>query len=36
MHAELWLVHEGKVKPFEGDFDDYKQTVMGEFRPVQL
>lgn len=33
---ELWLVHEGKVKPFEGDFDDYKRTVMGEFRPVQL
>jgi len=33
---ELWVVHEGKVQPFEGDFDAYKQTVMSEFRPVRI
>ena len=24
----LWLVHEGTVKPFEGDLDEYKQLVL--------
>jgi ATP-binding cassette subfamily F protein 3 len=29
---ELWVVHEGKVTPFEGDFDAYKSTILSEFR----
>jgi ATP-binding cassette subfamily F protein 3 len=26
---ELWLVHEGRVAPFDGDLDDYRSWVLG-------
>jgi len=26
---ELWLVHEGRVAPFDGDLDDYRDWVLG-------
>jgi ATP-binding cassette subfamily F protein 3 len=26
----LWLVADGKVKPFDGDLDDYRRTVLSE------
>jgi ATP-binding cassette subfamily F protein 3 len=38
----LWLVHDGTVKPFEGDMDDYTDIVLGrqprprETEPVKL
>ena len=29
---ELWLVADGKVAPFDGDLDDYRQWVLGATR----
>ncbi len=31
----LWLVHDGTVKPFDGDMDDYTDLVLGRSRPAQ-
>jgi ATP-binding cassette subfamily F protein 3 len=31
----LWLVHDGTVKPFDGDMDDYTDLVLGRSRAVQ-
>ncbi|MGH6855578.1 MAG: ABC transporter ATP-binding protein, partial [Aestuariivirga sp.] len=28
----LWLVHDGTVKPFDGDMDDYTDLVLGRSR----
>src|SRR5205085_12008572 len=32
---ELWLVHDGRVAPFDGDLDDYRTFVLDERRRVQ-
>ncbi|HSV18742.1 MAG TPA: ATP-binding cassette domain-containing protein [Casimicrobiaceae bacterium] len=32
---ELWLVHEGRVTPFDGDLDDYRDFVLAQRRNVQ-
>jgi ATP-binding cassette subfamily F protein 3 len=32
---ELWLVHDGRVAPFDGDLDDYRDWVLAERRRVQ-
>ena len=29
---ELWLVHEGRVTPFDGDLDDYRDFVLAQGR----
>lgn len=26
---ELWLVHEGRIAPFDGDLDDYRDWMLG-------
>ena len=31
----LWLVHDGTVKPFDGDMDDYTDLVLGRSRAPQ-
>ena len=32
---ELWLVHDGKVAPFDGDLDDYRDFVLAQRRRAQ-
>ena len=32
---ELWLVHEGRVTPFDGDLDDYRDFVLAQRRTAQ-
>jgi len=32
---ELWLVHDGRVGPFDGDLDDYREFVLAQRRRMQ-
>ena len=33
---ELWLVHEGRVAPFDGDLDDYRDFVLAQRRAAPV
>ena len=28
--SEVWIVEDGKVEPYDGDFDDYKTSLIKE------